>query len=196
MVQRKFFEHLASQWDDRQPENRREILERLLARIDRYLLKSDRVLEVGTGTGELIPILKRRYPQIKLTSIDFASAMIELARKRQPQGGLVQADVHFLPFTDEKFSTVLCHNSFPHFSDKKRALEEIKRVLVQAGFVLILHEQNRDQVNSIHSGALSKEINHDLLPSGDEIQALFLQAGFRTALIEDSEDHYLVGARK
>ena len=86
MAQRKFFEHLASQWDDRQPENRREILERLLARIDRILLKSDRVLEVGTGTGELIPILNRRYPQIKLTSIDFASAMIELARKRQPQG--------------------------------------------------------------------------------------------------------------
>ena len=56
---REFFELLAPKWDAAQPEGREEILNGLFIPFDEVLLKSPTILDVGTGTGSIIPILKK-----------------------------------------------------------------------------------------------------------------------------------------
>ncbi len=192
---RLFFEHLAAEWDDRQPPERQAKLDRLLSRFDAHIQAADLVLEVGTGTGGLLPLLKKRYPKPKFIQIDFANAMLLHAQKNHNGGHLVQADVHELPFLDRGFSVVICHNSFPHFKEKVIALNEMRRVLQPGGVLLILHELSRAKVNYIHQHALAEEIHQDLLPSGEEIRKLLHQAGFFPEIIEDVEDHYAVCAK-
>jgi len=192
---RLFFEHLAAEWDDRQPPGRSEKLDSLLSRFDAYIQTADLVLEVGTGTGGLLPLLKKRYPKQEFIQIDFANAMLIRAQKNHNGNHLVQADVHELPFLDRGFSVVICHNSFPHFREKVIALKEMRRVLLPGGVLLILHELSREKVNYIHQHALAEEIHQDLLPSGEEIKKLFLQAGFSPEIIEDFEEHYAACAR-
>ncbi len=192
---RLFFEHLAAEWDDRQPPERQNKLDSLLSRFDAYIQKADLVLEVGTGTGGLLPILKKRYIRPEFIQIDFANAMLLRAQKNHNGDQLVQADAHKLPFSNKTFSAVICHNSFPHFKEKMIVLKGMRFVLQPGGVLLILHEHSREKVNYIHQHALAVEIHQDLLPGKEQMKKLLQQAGFTVVVIEDNEDHYAVCAR-
>jgi trans-aconitate methyltransferase len=81
---RKFFENLAQEWDSFQPLNRDETIGDLLALIDQYILQPESILDIGTGTGAIIPILRSRYPDTRVYSIDLATEMLFRARQRVP----------------------------------------------------------------------------------------------------------------
>jgi ubiquinone/menaquinone biosynthesis C-methylase UbiE len=132
---RAFFEDLAARWDAQQPPDRHEVLQRLLAPFAAELGAAQAILEVGSGTGALIPCLRERASAARLVSIDLAHAMLWRARRRCPDAALVQADVHRLPFIQQMgaFDLVVCHNSFPHFADKSTALCELRGCSYPAG---------------------------------------------------------------
>lgn len=187
-----FFEDLATRWDAHQPENRQEILLNMLAPFEETLRNARSILDVGTGTGMIIPCLRAFAPTARLVSIDLAYAMLWRARQRVPEGNLVQADVHRLPFASSPatFDVVVCHNCFPHFAQRIHALYELERIIIPGGKLLILHDLSRDQVNGIHSGA-GYPIGNDLLPPGEKMQEMLTNAGFSEVWVEDANTHYM-----
>ncbi len=202
---RAYFENLAERWDAQQPAGRQDVLRQLLVPFEGVMGAAEAILEVGTGTGALIPCLRACAPNAWLVSIDLAHAMLGRARERQAAAGLIQADVHRLPFASRparepagnagRFDLVVCHNSFPHFAHKEAALYEIVRVLSPGGHLFILHDLSREQVNAIHSGA-GEPIRHDLLPPGEDTRRMLLRAGFIDAQVADTEDHYVAIGRR
>jgi ubiquinone/menaquinone biosynthesis C-methylase UbiE len=197
---RAFFEDLAERWDAQQPADRLEVLGQLLASFDTMLGAAQVILEVGTGTGALIPCLKERAPAARLVSIDLAYAMLRRARQRGMGALLVQADAHQLPFASDGppvsgFDLVVCHNSFPHFADKPAVLLDLARVLRPGGHLLILHDLSREKVNAIHSGA-GEAVRNDLLPPGIETEHMLVRAGFIPLQVQDTEEHYVVVGRR
>ncbi|MBN1178190.1 MAG: class I SAM-dependent methyltransferase [Anaerolineae bacterium] len=189
---RDFFEDLAERWDEQQPIGRHRVLQDLLAPFAAELRAAQAILEVGTGTGALVPCLQERAPAARLISIDLAHAMLRRARQRCPGAMLVQADVHRLPFIHSScaFDVVVCHNSFPHFADMPAALRELARVLKPAGRMLILHDLSREQVNAIHSSA-GPPVQHDLLPPGPEMRQMLVRADFTGVEVQDAKNHYV-----
>ncbi len=194
---RAFFEDLAERWDAQQPPDRQEVLRLLLAPFAAKLGTARAILEVGSGTGALIPCLRERAPAARLVSIDLAHAMLRRARRRCPDAALVQADVHRPPFIQQAgaFDLAVCHNSFPHFADKPSALRELARVLAPGGRLLILHDLSRAEVNAIHGGT-GPPIHHDLLPPGEEARRMLLEAGFSDVWVEDVPAHYMVSGQR
>jgi len=188
---RAYFEDLAGRWDSFQSSNREEVLRRLLLPLAPLLGVSGAILEVGTGTGALIPCLRAASPTAGLISIDLAGEMVRRARQRCPDAAVVQADAHRLPFAAPRFDLVVCHNSFPHFADKPAALHDLARVLRPGGHLLILHDASRHKVNTVHSGG-GEAIRNDLLPPGEETGYMLVRAGFTDVKIEDTKDHYVV----
>jgi ubiquinone/menaquinone biosynthesis C-methylase UbiE len=174
---RAYFENLAWRWDDLQSSNREAVLNRLLAQFAPLLGASTNILEVGTGTGALIPCLRAASPKATLVSIDLAGRMLRRARQRCPDAMVVQADVHLAPFVPQQFDLVICHNSFPHFAD-----------------LLILHDLSREAVNAIHSSG-GTAIQNDLLPAGEEVRRMLMQAGFVDGWVEDTDEHYIVSVQ-
>jgi ubiquinone/menaquinone biosynthesis C-methylase UbiE len=135
-------------------------------------------------------------PDMWLVSIDLAHGMLVRARERCPHTRLVEADAHKLPFAAGRqswFDVVVCHNSFPHFADRARALGEIRRVLRPDGQLFILHNNPRERVNAIHSGA-GGPIANDLLPPGEDLGQMLVQAGYLNVWVDDTGEHYLAGA--
>ncbi|MBN1955271.1 MAG: class I SAM-dependent methyltransferase [Anaerolineae bacterium] len=196
---RAFFEDLATRWDAQQPHDRQEVLRLLLAPFAAELGAAQAILEIGCGTGALVPCLRERAPAVRLVSIDLAHAMLWRAWQRCPGAVLVQADVHRLPFAlpggAAAFDLAVCHNSFPHFADAPSALRELARVLVPGGFLLVLHDLGREQVNAIHSRA-GPPVQHDWLPPGEEMRRLLRQGGFRGLQVQDAADRYVAVGRR
>lgn len=193
---RAFFENLAREWDLSQPPDRDLILNRLLEPFDQALVQSQSILDVGTGTGAMIPIQYHRYPASPIISVDLAGNMLRLAKRKAPDACLTQADVHALPFRDRNFSCVICHNSFPHFWPKDQALVEIWRGLQVGGNLLILHDISREKVNAIHRNAQVKIIHHDLLPEGNILGQMLSRAGYQLLSLEEDDTHYASFAQK
>ncbi|MDI3341022.1 MAG: class I SAM-dependent methyltransferase [Sphaerobacter sp.] len=93
-----------------------------------------RVLDLGCGTGALLPELNARAVAIGL---DRSPSMLRAARRRA-SGRLVRADARALPFRDGTFTTVV--SAFPApFILSRETLEEIARVLRPGGrFVVVI----------------------------------------------------------
>ena len=192
---RTYFEDLAGHWDGFQQPNRDEVLRRMLVPFAPLLGASGALLEVGTGTGALIPCLRECAPGARLVSIDLAGEMLRRARSRCPDAAAVQADAHRPPFAAVEFDLVICHNSFPHFADKPAALNALARLLRPGGHLLILHDLSREKVNAIHSGG-GAAIQNDLLPPGEETGRMLVRAGFGGVQVEDNDERYVVAGRQ
>jgi ubiquinone/menaquinone biosynthesis C-methylase UbiE len=196
MIDRKrdYFEQLADHWDESQPANRGEMLRQFVRQFADDLKAVEMILEIGTGTGALIPTLVEVAPAARLVSIDLAQRMLMRARRRVPAAQLVQADVHRLPFAS-CLDRVICHNSFPHFADPLAALSDIGRVLRPGGWLLIAHNAGRERINAIHAGADSI-IQHDRLPTADEMRRMLVESGYGRVSVSDEPQQYVARGQR
>jgi ubiquinone/menaquinone biosynthesis C-methylase UbiE len=190
---RQFFEDHAPTWDDQVPADIGVILRTFAAPMARMFSSARNILEIGTGTGTFVPVLREFAPDVRLVSIDVAYTMLQGAQRRCPDEAFVQADVHHLPAATGSFDLVICHNSFPHFADKSQALHEIGRVLHVRGQLMILHNNSREFVNRVHKQA-GAPIHDDLLPSGKTMAGWLVDAGFHHVQVDDAPTHYIATA--
>ena len=99
----------------------------------------ERVLDLATGTGNAAVAAARAGA--KVTGVDAAPRLIELARQRVASEGLdasfVVGDLHELPFPSESFDCVLSVFGIIFANDPERAAAEIMRVLAPGGRGLI-----------------------------------------------------------
>lgn len=77
---------------------------------------SDKVLEVGCGTGELIPYLNKTIPRQQLAFTDFSQTMIDIANARYQGVTITKAPAHVLPFMDDEFDKVFCSGVIQHIA--------------------------------------------------------------------------------
>jgi ubiquinone/menaquinone biosynthesis C-methylase UbiE len=97
-----------------------------------------RVLDIGCGTGH--PSLYIAKDVGSITGIDRSERMIKIARNRLSRSDannivFEAGNVEALKFSDSSFDAVILCGSLATFSDKKKALQEIKRVLEKNGKV-------------------------------------------------------------
>ena len=87
------------------------------------------LLDVATGTGNGARAAGRRGADV--TAVDVSARMLDVARRRNPDADVREADVHALPFADATFDAVTCGLALSHF--RPSALHEIRRVLRDGG---------------------------------------------------------------
>src|SRR5215471_4687054 len=63
----------------------------LVSRIN--LQSPRRIVDLGCGPGNSAAILAKRWPDTDISGVDSSSAMIEVARREQPQRRWVAADI-------------------------------------------------------------------------------------------------------
>ena len=143
------------------------------------LAEGDSVLDVGTGTGVLLPLIRQTIgPKGKLIGFDFSFKMIEKARHRKCSGDgiLINATVESLPFQCDRFDRIICFSVFPHFPNKAKALLELVRVLKSGGCLSIAHLRSVEELNQFHQH-LGGPVAHDLLPHPERIRSMMMESG-------------------
>jgi SAM-dependent methyltransferase len=93
------------------------------------------VIDLASGTGEpAITLAERVGPNGSVTAVDQSVELLQIAGERAKSKNLdnvsiQQADAHSLPFADKTFDLATCRFGVMFFSDAKRALTELRRVL-------------------------------------------------------------------
>ncbi len=197
MAKKDFFNQMAAGWDERfySPEMR-ECLPQLVSLFQ--LQKGARVLDVGAGTGGIIPyLLEAIGPEGALWAVDYAEEMVRIGRmKFQKESRVVfeLASVENLPYKDQFFDQAVCFGAFPHFEEKERALEEMGRVLKTRGTLIIAHALSSVALRSHHQNCAP--VSTDFLPAEGEMKALLEKAGFQLKRLIDQPKCYLCEGEK
>lgn len=108
------------------------------------------ILDVPVGTAVFTERKWKSLPEAQITCLDYSEDMIEQARERL-QGrdniSCVQGDVGNLPMENNSFDIVLSMNGFHAFPDKKKAFQEIWRVLKPGGkFVACFYIKGKSRI--------------------------------------------------
>jgi len=172
------------------------------------LRPGQRLLEIGCGTGRVLPWLKRATePGGTAIGLDFSFGMLNESKKKRcnspvaaEKGNssslLIQGEARNLPYRDQSFHRILILNTFPHLEPREEVLREMRRVLRPDGALHIVHFCGREFVNRIHAEA-GEEVREDRLPGADALGAILERLGFEVFSVEDREDFYQVsGVRR
>jgi len=107
--------------------------ERLISRLPLTAAKS--VIDVGTGTGALLPAIRRAAPGAAILGVDRSDGMLRLARDRHSGGWLALMDVQKLALRANRFDAAVVAFVLFHVPSPERCLTEVNRVLKPGGTV-------------------------------------------------------------
>jgi ubiquinone/menaquinone biosynthesis C-methylase UbiE len=194
MTTRKtFFNKVAGTWDKNY--RTKELLTFLEDFVLQFGLKpNERILDVGTGTGILIPfLLKAVGSSGHITAVDFAENMVEICRSKYghfPNVIIARQEVEDLDLPVESFDTIVCFGVFPHIVNKERALFHMNRVLRTGGRLIIAHALSSQQIRE-HHHSTSSAVAADELPTAEEMEKLLKSNGFGRIRSVDKPGEYL-----
>ncbi len=192
---RNFFDAHAPQWDTYdEPQKLRNIIS--IAESAFPAMKGP-ILDLGSGTGIMLPVFQQFYPDSLVIEFDLAFGMLRQARQKYHSDQkyvFVQGDGHRLPFNKYTFSGIVCFSVFPHLEDRIRFLQEAERVLHSDGHLIIFHLMNHRQLNHHHREA-GGTVRHDrMLPAKRLARLIEERSQLRCLKTVEQEGLYFIDA--
>lgn len=147
------------------------------------------LLDVGTGTGALLPFFQESGADLsKVTGVDLSAGMLSFARQRFPQVKFVQDDV--LNFTGGRYDRVVFNACFGNLYDPVAVLQHVARELLsEGGLVVISHPLGRAWLRTLQEKD-PQMVLHDL-PGSEGLKQMLAQVPeLALESLEDEADYY------
>jgi len=194
--QKDFFNEKAGIWDKITVHNLEKVqyITELLG-----IHSDDRILDIGTGTGIMIPFYERYLVDGSVVAADYSEKMIEVARSKYPRKdhpmiSYLVSDVYELKYYAD-FDLVVCYSCLPHFVDKPLAIKILSRTLMKGGRLAVAHSDSAEKINGVHMNG-GVEIKNDFLPSMKQLKQIMKKNGLTVAFERDDESYFICVARK
>jgi len=155
-----------------------EILEKKLKTIE-----VGNILDIGSGRGEFIHIIKEFKSFKKITANDIEQRSGDFIKEHFKDINIefVKADASDLPFEDNSFDSVCISNSLHHLPNMEKILTEMKRVLKDGGNFII----NEMYCNDQNEAQISHVLLHHWFAKIDKISGRYHDETFTNKQIED-----------
>ena len=192
MSQVEFFDSIAEKWDSTINVDKEKI-NTLLSQIS--ITNGESILDVGTGTGVLIPFYNELNKDGKVTGVDISQGMLNVAKRKF--GQLSNLNFKLLDveneFIEEKFDKIVLYSMFPHLNNKVETIKKlVNNNLNKNGKLLIAHSDSREFLNNLHSNA-DDRVSNDILIEVNKQKEAFEKSDLKvTKAYEDDEIYYLV----
>jgi ubiquinone/menaquinone biosynthesis C-methylase UbiE len=101
------------------------------------------VLDVGTGTAQILLELCRRDPAVQVVGVDLAGHMLEVGRQNVRTAGLEsrvrleRCDAKHLPHADGSFGALISNSIVHHIPQPEQVLAEMVRVVAAGGTLFV-----------------------------------------------------------
>jgi ubiquinone/menaquinone biosynthesis C-methylase UbiE len=188
-IQRNTFDKLYHLFEPPLPEGVPERLEKIVAhgRINR----GDAVLDVGSGTGILLPMVKKYAPR-RIYACDLSDSMLAVLRsKKYPNVETIVADVRELHLPGSSLDVVFINACYGNIVDKTGAFSNISRMMKAEGRMVISHPLGK---SFIRSSGVRAAFPLDDFPEKTEAERLFKPFGFEIETFIDEPKLYILVA--
>lgn len=107
--------------------------------VERLDIKPDHIVfDYGCGTGLNIPFLLAKTSPDRLIGIDYATAMLDIARRHYPWLKLIRGDITIPLIAPRAADRILCTYALSMVEDWQQALLQMKDALSETGVLVIL----------------------------------------------------------
>ncbi|MEA2096328.1 MAG: class I SAM-dependent methyltransferase [Candidatus Cloacimonadota bacterium] len=146
-------------------------------------IEGGKVLDIGSGRGEFINIIKEFKSFNKITANDIEQRSGDFIKEHFKDINIdfVKADAGDLPFDDSSFDSVCLSNSLHHLPNMEKILAEMKRVLRNGGNFIINEMYSNDQSEA----QMSHVLLHHWFAKIDKISGKYHDETFTNKQIED-----------
>lgn len=189
-IQRRYFDSVADVFAATPPP---DVLERLARVVTLARLRAgERVLDVGSGTGVLLPYILKEEPS-RVVACDLSPEMLAVLKKRFPEVETVLSDISRLDLPTGSFECAFLNAVFPNLPDKPAALTNLGRLLAPGARMVISHPEGRKFVLRLKD---ELPFPIDPLPRKTDLRKLLAPHPFRLELYLDEPRLYVAIARR
>lgn len=196
MDERSFFDNLAPTWDDNEILSTPEKVRLVLDYVD--LRQGQSVLDLGTGTGVLLPYIAENVGRTgKITAVDYSQGMLNLAIAKfsdlTPKPIFLQMDFETETIEGE-YDRILLYSVYPHLHTPVDTIKWLRSVnLAPDGIITIAFPTGPDFINNIHRQRHSES---DILPPAEELAETLRRQGLNALVARADDDCYIVNIHK
>lgn len=188
--QRGVFNRLVEVFDTPQPADVMARLDQIVAAAN--IAPGEVILDVGTGVGVLIPLI-RRYRPGRIIACDLAENMLARVRKKYPDVETYRGDVAVLPLTDASVDVAFFNAMYGNIADKPGTHRNVARFLRPGGRMVVSHPEGKRFVD--HLSATS-DLHIEPLPTEEEFRAALDLVGLRVeAFVAERKLYLMVAVR-
>ncbi len=150
---------------------------------------SNRVLDVGGGTGRISQFISDQVDQVIIADLSF-----KMLGKSQLKNGLLPVNSHseFLPFPDATFDRIIMVDTLHHVCDQNKTAQELWRVTKPGGKIVIEEPDIHTWAAKLVALAEKLALMRSHFLSTKEIQDLFTGLPAKTVLYHESHFAWVV----
>ena len=194
-AQKEFFNKVCYEWnktfDSKRPEQ-----DRLVQEIG---LKGDeRILDVATGIGVMVPSYLKYLRTGSVKAIDYSENMIAVAKgrfvpERYPNVSFEMMNLFDLKDKDE-YDLVVCYSCLPHFFDHDRAIGVMASSMKKGGRLAVcnLKYHNMSHENSGDRKKMMEKMPEHRFLTLPQLLTICLDHGLELTYAKNDDDHTLI----
>ena len=192
MSEKAFFNYIAEEWDKTNEVNKEKI-NFLLSRV--HIQEGDKVLDIGTGTGVLIPFIREFNKMGEINALDVSEGMLHKAKEKYnnfPNIKFTLLDVEEEK-VEGKYNKIILYSMFPHLKRREDTIRKlVTENLCDSGKLIIAHSSSREFLNNMHSKK-DERVKKDRLIEVNKQKKLFEEIGLNVyEAFEDDNIYYLI----
>lgn len=190
----KFFDDIAPSWDGMEKKSTPGKVNEILDIVG--VAEGMDVLDLGTGTGVMIPYMSERVGETgSVTAVDISEGMLAQACRKYGEIGNVR--FRRMDFEAERiegrYDLIMLYCVYPHLHWPAETLRNlVDRNLKSGGRIIIGFPSDEKFINDIHG---RRHVGHDILPKADILVLRLAVECIRARVLADDAGKYLVEVR-